>query len=135
MFDIVESLQGPSRAAIDSDDEAKDQSSSSTAKQQPASEPAPGRFSLWGMATALAENVKKSTADIAARCVTTVCCSHALSPTSPCSARLVYVGLTYNLDYACTCCYGLTLLIYISRASLRNFPCWQCEGDELASRA
>ena len=75
MFDIVDSLQGPSRAAVDSDDDAKGQASSSSsaaAEQQPASEPA-GRFSLWGMATALAENVKKSTADIAARCGTVFC--------------------------------------------------------------
>ena len=66
MFDIVESLQGPSRAAVDSDDDAQGQASSSTAKLQPASQPG-GRFSLWGMATALAENVKRSTAEIAAR--------------------------------------------------------------------
>lgn len=65
MFDIVNSLQGPSTAATDSDDDTKGEASSSTAKQQPPAEPV-GRFSLWGMATALAENVKKSTADIAA---------------------------------------------------------------------
>ena len=74
MFDIVESLQGPSKAAVDSDDDIQGQASSSTAQQQPASQPA-GRFSLWGMATALAENVKKSTAEIAARFVAVVCCS------------------------------------------------------------
>lgn len=68
MFDIVETLQGPSAAAVDSDDDAKGSASSSeaAAKQQAPAEPA-GRFSLWGIATALAENVKKSTADIATR--------------------------------------------------------------------
>ena len=80
MFDIVESLQGPSRAAVDSDDDTKGQASSSTDKQQPAGQPA-GRFSLWGMATALAENVKKSTADIAARSVTFLCCACAVVQT------------------------------------------------------
>jgi hypothetical protein len=68
MFDIVETLQGPSTASVDSDDDVKGSSTISkpAAKQQAAAEPA-GRFSLWGMAAALAENVKKSTADIAAR--------------------------------------------------------------------
>lgn len=89
MFDIVESLQGPSRAAVDSDDDTKGQSSSSPAKQQPASQPAAGCFSLWGMATALAENVKKSTADIAARCDMTVSYLCALLPMLHCCARLV----------------------------------------------
>ena len=70
MFGVVESLQGPSAAAVDSDDEGSAQaSSSSTSRQQVPADVGAERFSLWGMATALAENVKKSTAEIAARCV------------------------------------------------------------------
>ena len=68
MFGLVESLQGPSAAAVDSDDESSAQASSSTSKQQVPADAGAERFSLWGMATALAENVKKSTAEIAARC-------------------------------------------------------------------
>ena len=69
MFGLVESLQGPSAAAVDSDDESSAQASSSASKQQVPADPGAERFSLWGMATALAENVKKSTAEVAARCV------------------------------------------------------------------
>ena len=68
MFGLVENLQGPSAAAVDSDDESSPQASSSTSKQQAPADAGAERFSLWGMATALAENVKKSTAEIAARC-------------------------------------------------------------------
>ena len=68
MFGLVESLQGPSAAAVDSDDESGAHASSSASKQQVPADAGAERFSLWGMATALAENVKKSTAEIAARC-------------------------------------------------------------------
>ncbi len=90
MFDIVESLQGPSRAALDSDDDTKGQASSSTEK--PAGQPA-GRFSLWGMATALAENVKKSTADIAARSVSVTCYACAVVWTPLLMASCLAVGV------------------------------------------
>ncbi len=70
MFDYVDMLQGPSAGAVDSDEEdggqAPDQAQPAQAAEA-AGQPS-GAFNLWGMATALAEGVKKSTADIAARC-------------------------------------------------------------------
>ena len=90
MFDIVESLQGPSRAAVDSEDDTNGQASSSTEK--PAGQPT-GRFSLWGMATALAENVKKSTADIAARSVSVTCYAGAVVWTPLLMASCLAVGV------------------------------------------
>ena len=69
MFDYVDMLQGPSRGATDSDDEGGDRApkqAPDAAGAVPAAETG-GAFSLWGMAAALAENVKKSTAEIAAR--------------------------------------------------------------------
>ncbi len=66
MFDYVDMLQGPSTGAVDSDDEGADiKRGVMEGKEQ--DKPA-GNFSFWGMATALAENVKKSTAEIASRC-------------------------------------------------------------------
>ena len=65
MFDYVDMLQGPSKSAVDSDDEGADTNAGAMeGKEQ--DKPA-GNFSFWGMATALAENVKKSTAEIASR--------------------------------------------------------------------
>ncbi|CAL8468843.1 g8384 [Coccomyxa elongata] len=63
MFDYVDMLQGPSKGAVDSDDESAD-ANTGVGENQAQDKPA-GNFSFWGMATALAENVKKSTADIA----------------------------------------------------------------------
>jgi hypothetical protein len=65
MFEFVDILQGPSTGAIDSDEDGSDAKSTDQRDRKDAEEA--GRFSLWGMATALAENVKKSTAEIAAR--------------------------------------------------------------------
>ena len=69
MFGIVDMLQGPSQAAVDSDEEGSggsrepDAARAQTGKHGQAEG---GAFSLWGMAAALAENVKKSTAEITA---------------------------------------------------------------------
>lgn len=66
MFDYVDMLQGPSTGAVDSDDEGAEAKGKAAQK---GADSAGGSFSFWGMATALAENVKKSTAEIAARFV------------------------------------------------------------------
>lgn len=66
MFDYVDMLQGPSTGAVDSDDEGAD--ANARVMEDKEQEKPAGNFSFWGMATALAENVKKSTADIATRC-------------------------------------------------------------------
>lgn len=66
MFEYVDMLQGPSVDALDSDDEAAGAKGAAKAEISGANAAA-GSFSFWGMATALAENVKKGTAEIAAR--------------------------------------------------------------------
>lgn len=69
MFDYVDMLQGPSKGAVDSDEEGSESKEpAQQSKDAAEGSSGAGRFSLWGMAAALAENVKKSTADIAARC-------------------------------------------------------------------
>jgi hypothetical protein len=87
MFDYVDMLQGPSMGAVDSDDEGAD-AKPKAAPGKPA-EGAAGNFSFWGMATALAENVKKSTADIAARfvCIMTQHLRHKQIERSPFVSR------------------------------------------------
>lgn len=74
-------LQGPATEAVDSGEDESPAGGAARPKQagagagsdgggSAAREPAAGgAFSLWGMATALAENVKKGAADIAETCV------------------------------------------------------------------
>ncbi len=77
----MDTQQGPAVAAVDSgDDEASGAAEAASLKEgervagrnRGGGPPAPAAgssFSLWGMATALAENVKKGAADIAETCV------------------------------------------------------------------
>ena len=68
MFGIVDILQGPSREAVDSDEEAGGdrEPEKAPAQRSKPDQAEGGAFSLWGMATALAEGVKKGTAEITA---------------------------------------------------------------------
>jgi hypothetical protein len=90
---MIDMLQGPSAGAVDSDEEG-----SSAAREPDQAPPAPdggkpdeaamgGAFSLWGMAAALAENVKKSTAEISAEIAARF--DYALSPTATATCILL----------------------------------------------
>jgi hypothetical protein len=69
---LMDALQGPAAAAVDSgDDEARVEGGAAAGRGgrgAPAAAAAGGALSLWGMASALAENVKKGAADIAETC-------------------------------------------------------------------
>ena len=81
LSNIMDVLQGPATEAVDSGEDETPAARAARPKQagagagsdgdgSAAQEPAAGgAFSLWGMATALAENVKKGAADIAETCV------------------------------------------------------------------
>ena len=65
---FVDVLQGPSQDAVDdaATDTAAFKAASEGAAASGGAEPGQ-KFSIWGMATALAEGVKKTTTDVAAR--------------------------------------------------------------------
>ncbi len=141
MFDYVDMLQGPSKGAVDSDDESAD-ANTGVSENQAQDKPA-GNFSFWGMATALAENVKKSTADIATRCVG---CRLPLS-LKRCGSQFGYwvgniqcctFGRWHTLSQASKvgkgparagCCWAIASAIAVS------LQCTQCQGDRLEGGA
>jgi len=69
---LMDALQGPAAAATDSgDDEGRGEGGAVAGRASrgaPAAAAAGPALSLWGMASALAENVKKGAADIAETC-------------------------------------------------------------------
>lgn len=66
---IIDALQGPAATAVDSDSDTGSSDPSSTQKDNATDlgQAAPVLTSIWGMASKIADTVRKGTAEIAAR--------------------------------------------------------------------